>query len=53
MRQIAQTEQNEFMNEVEDSRIFIKGFVIGMPTNCLVLEYFVFLYNFFGEFIII
>jgi len=28
-------------DESEEFNLFIKGFVIGMPTNCIILEYFV------------
>lgn len=27
--------------EIEESQIFVKGFVIGMPSNCFLLQYYV------------
>ena len=33
--------KNPYDDDSEEFTFFIKGFVIGMPTNCIIIEYFV------------
>jgi len=46
MKQKSEDNIKVSINEADDYQLFVKLFVIGMPTNCIILESYVFIHTY-------